>query len=187
MMQLLELSPLVLFGLAYKLKDIYWATGTLMVCCVLLMLVHRAVTGKFKKMHILAAVLAVVLGSATLLYRDPRFIQWKLTVLMALTSLAFLFSMVAGKQPLAQRMMEAAFDQPLEVTRGVWQRLNLLWVVWFGLLAYINIYIARNFSEGAWVNFKLYGVSVALFAFMLPQVIWLSSKLKEPAEGAGSS
>ena len=53
-----------------------------MVACVLLMLVHRLRTGKFKTMHVVTAAVALVLGTATLLLHDKRFIQWKPTVLL---------------------------------------------------------------------------------------------------------
>jgi intracellular septation protein A len=44
MNQLLEWSPLLAFFIVFKLFGIYWATGALMVACVLL-LVHRTSTG----------------------------------------------------------------------------------------------------------------------------------------------
>ena len=58
-----------------------------------------------------------------------------------------------------------------------------LWAAWFALLAAINIYVARNFSEHAWVNFKVFGITLAMIAFMIPQVFWLNGRLKPaPAE-----
>src|ERR1700749_1825572 len=101
MMQLLELSPLVVFFLAFKLLDIYWVTGALMLACILVMIVHRWRTGSFKTMHVITVAVLVVLGTATLLLHDKRFIQWKPTVLLALTAVAFLGSSAIGKQPLA--------------------------------------------------------------------------------------
>jgi intracellular septation protein len=72
MNQLIELSPLLLFLIAYKALGIYWATGVLMIACVLLAIVHRLRTGKFKTMHVLTAAVVVLLGSATLLLHDVR-------------------------------------------------------------------------------------------------------------------
>ena len=54
-----------------------------------------------------------MLGTATLLLHDKRFIQWKPTVLLALTAVAFLGSAVIGRQPLARRMLEGVFSEPL--------------------------------------------------------------------------
>ncbi len=178
MTQLLELSPLILFLIAYKLWGIYAATGTLMAACVALLIVHRLRTGEFKTMHLVTAGVVVSLGSLTLLLHDARFIQWKPTVLMGLAAGAFLISMVVGKQPLVRRMFEGVFPEPLEVSLRAWMLINALWVIWFGALAALNIYIARNFAESTWVNFKVYGITPATMLFMIPQVLWLSGKTK---------
>jgi intracellular septation protein len=183
MTQLLELSPLILFLIAYKLWGIYAATGTLMAACVALLIVHRVRTGKFKTMHLVTAGVVVGLGSLTLLLHDARFIQWKPTVLMGLAAGAFLVSMVVGRQPLVRRMFEGVFPEPLEVSMRAWMVINALWVVWFGLLAVLNIYIAHNFAESTWVNFKVYGITPATMLFMIPQVLWLSGKTKPAATG----
>src|SRR5450432_4011452 len=97
MNQLLEWSPLIVFFVTYKVLGIYWATAALIMVCVLQLLVHRIRTGKYKTMHIVVTAVALVLGTATLLLRDPRFIQWKPTVLLSLTAVAFLGSMFIGK------------------------------------------------------------------------------------------
>src|SRR5579859_1031417 len=147
MMQLLEWSPLVVFFLAFKLFDIYWATGALMIVCVVVMFAHRAIAGRFKPMHVITVAVLAVLGTATLLLHDKRFIQWKPTVLLALTAAAFLGSTVIGKQPLARRMLEGVFQEPLDISPHAWTLINLAWVGWFALLAAANIYVARNFPD----------------------------------------
>jgi intracellular septation protein len=185
MSQLLEWSPLIVFFIAFKAFGIYWATGALMVVCVLVMVVHRLQTGAFKTMQIIVAAVAVVLGTATLLLHDARFIQWKPTVLLALAAVAFLGSMFIGAQPLARRMLESAFNEPLQISARAWALINASWVGWFALLAGANIYIARNFAESVWVNFKVFGITAAMVVFMVPQVLWLSGKTKPaPTEGA---
>jgi intracellular septation protein len=187
MSQLLEWSPLIVFFVAFKVLDIYWATAALMIACVLLLVVNRVRTGKFKTMHIITAAVVLVLGTATLLLHDKRFIQWKPTVLLALTSIAFLGSMVIGKQPLVRRMLDAVFDEPLKISTRTWLLINSVWVVWFALLAVANIYVARHFAESVWVNFKVFGISVATMIFLIPQVLWLSGKTTQvpraPAPG----
>jgi intracellular septation protein len=176
MSQLLEWSPLIVFFVAFKVLDIYWATAALMIACLLLLVVHRVRTGKFKTMHVITAAVVLVLGAATLLLHDKRFIQWKPTVLLGLTAAAFLGSMVVGKQPLVRRMLEAVFEEPLKISSRTWLLINSAWVVWFALLALANIYVAHNFAESVWVNFKVFGISVATMIFLIPQVLWLSSK-----------
>lgn len=179
MSQLLEWSPLIVFFVAFKVLDIYWATAALMAACVLLLIVHRVRTGKFKNMHLISAGVVVLLGSATLLLHDKRFIQWKPTVLLGLTSIAFLGSMVIGKQPLVRRMLQAVFDEPVKISSRTWLLVNAAWVVWFASLAVANIYVASNFAESVWVNFKVFGISIATMVFLIPQVIWMSSKITQ--------
>jgi intracellular septation protein len=185
MTQLLEWAPLIVFFVTFKLLGLYWATGALMAICVIVMLVHRARTGKFKPMHVITAGVAVVLGSATLLLHDKRFIEWKPTVLLGIAAIAFIGSNFIGKQPLARRMFEGVFSEPLELSQAAWRTINTLWAGWFAALALANIYIAHNFAESVWVNFKVFGISIAMMIFMVPQVIWLNGKIK-PAQTEGT-
>jgi intracellular septation protein len=178
MAQLLEFSPVIIFFAVFQWKGIYWATAALMIACVLLMVVHRLRTGQFKTMHVVTVAVALLLGAATLWKHDSRFIQWKPTVLYALTAAVFFGSMFIGKQPLVRRVFGPAFEGAVEISARAWLTINSLWVVWFLLMAAANIYVARNFDVGTWVHFKFIGVPIAMFVFMLPQVFWLSSKTK---------
>jgi intracellular septation protein len=178
MNQLLEWSPLIVFFVAFKLLGLYWATGALMLVSVASLLILRARTGRFKPIHVVTTVIIVILGSATLLFHDKRFIQWKPTVLLGAAAIAFFGSNFIGKQPLARRMLEGVFSEPVELSAYGWRVINTLWAAWLALLATTNIYIARNFAEGVWVNFKVFGISLLMMIFMIPQVVWLSSKTK---------
>ena len=75
--------------------------------------------------------------------------------------------------------------EPLSRARGsaprAWQVINLLWVAWFAAFAILNLYVARNFTVGLWIKFKVFGFPAATMLFMIPQVLWLSSKLPLPA------
>jgi intracellular septation protein len=176
MTQLLEWLPLAVFFVTFEVRDIYWATAALMIACVLQLLIHRLRAGSFKTMHIVTTCLVVILGTATLLLHDQRFIQWKLTVLLGLTSAVFLGSMVIGERPLVRRLLEASFSEPLAVSARGWLLVNLLWAGWFAAFALLNLYVAKNFSVDFWIKFKVFGFPAATMLFMLPQVFWLASK-----------
>jgi len=181
---LLELSPLIVFLVVFELLGIYWATAALMLACVLQLVVHRLRTGRYKTMHVITVIVVLSLGAATLLLHDRRFIQWKPTVLLGLGAIAFFGSMFIGKQPLARRMFETTFNEPLSVPARTWLMINSLWVGWFALLAAANLYVAWNFPESTWVHFKVYGITPATMLFMIPQVLWLSGKTKPVAVDA---
>jgi intracellular septation protein len=185
MNQLLEWSPLIVFFVVFKLYGIYWATASLMVTSVALMSSHKLRTGRYKKMHIVTVVVVLILGTATLLLHDKRFIQWKPTVLLGFAAVAFLLSTFFGRRPLARRMLESVFTEPLELSRRTWAMLNLAWAGWFATLAAVNIYIAQNFAESTWVNFKVWGITIAMLVFLIPQVLWLSGKTRQESPGGG--
>ncbi len=89
--------------------------------------------------------------------------------------------MFIGKQPLARRMLEAVFKEPLEISAQHLAPDQLrCGSAGSPLLAVVNIYIARNFGESIWVNFKVFGITVAMLLFMLPQVLWLQRQDEGP-------
>ena len=72
-------------------------------------------------------------------------------------------------------MLEAQFKLP----DPVWARLNTAWAVFFALMGALNLFVAYRFSEGAWVNFKLFGIMGMMFIFVFAQVLYLSRYMKE--------
>jgi intracellular septation protein len=158
------------------LGGLYWATGVLMAASMALLFAWRWRTGQFKDLHIITAVLVMVLGSATLLLHDKRFIQWKPTVLYGLLAAALLVSTVAGRRPWIQRLFESVMPETIGLSPRAWRLLTVLWAGWFALTAATNLYVVRNFSENVWVHFHTYGISIATMIFMVPQIFWISSK-----------
>jgi intracellular septation protein len=66
----------------------------------------------------------------------------------------------------------------------LWTRLNLMWVVFFVIVGALNLYVAFNFSESTWVNFKLFGLMGLTFVFALAQGLWLARKSEQIAADA---
>ena len=173
MQNLLELAPLAVFAITYYLRDIYVATGALMVAMLLLLVTDYMMTRKIPTMHLVSAVLVVVLGSVTILLHDQRFIQWKPTILFWAFGVAFLLSQWLGKQPLAERLMRGALEGVVMSVKD-WRRLNLVWVVFYLLMGALNLLVARNASERMWVNFKVFGITGLTLIFVMAQAAWIS-------------
>lgn len=170
---LLEFLPVAaFFGTYLYLKDIYTATMVLMVAMVLSALVFYLRTRKVPTMFGISTLLVLAFGAATLLLRNPKFIQWKPTILLWGMALAFLVSTWIGKALLAQRMLQPALGEH-QLARSDWLKLNWAWVL-FGLLTGLaNILIAYNAPEATWVKVKSIGLMVAMFAFLIGQMLWL--------------
>ena len=62
---------------------------------------------------------------------------------------------------------------------SIWSKLNLAWALFFAGLGLLNLYIAHNFSTDSWVNFKLFGTMVLMFAFVIGQSLVLGKYMTE--------
>jgi intracellular septation protein len=176
MQALLEFAPLAVFLVAYYAAGLYAATAALMVAMGVLLVIDYARGRRVPPMHVLSAVLVFAFGTATLVLHNQRFIQWKPTVFFWLASLAFLGSFWIGERPLAQRFLSAALAGEVHVAPAVWRRLNWLWIVFYLLLGVLNLLVAFNASERTWVNFKVFGLTIATFLFIAAQIAWLARR-----------
>jgi intracellular septation protein len=172
MQALLEFAPLAVFFVAYYAAGLYVATAALMAAMALLLIVDYARSRRVPPMHALSAVLVFAFGTATLVLHNQRFIQWKPTVFFWLASIAFFASFWIGDRPLVERFLGAALGET-RVEAAVWRRLNWLWIGFYIFLGFLNLAVAFNASERAWVNFKVIGLTVANFLFVGAQVAWL--------------
>jgi intracellular septation protein len=167
--------PILIFFGAYFYEDIYFATAILMFVMPVVLIVQWLITRKLNKIYAASTALVLVLGSATLLLRNPQFLYWKPTVLNWAIAIVFLGSQFIGKKPIVQRMMESA----AHLTPAQWQRLSLIWVAFFTAIGGINLYVAYSCSEPTWVKFKLFGMLGLTFAFVIVQTVWLTHAMKQ--------
>jgi len=116
-----------------------------------------------------------VFGGATLFFHNPTFIKWKPTALYWLFGCVLLGSAALLHRNLIRNMLEAQIRLP----DPVWERLNLAWASFFIAMGLLNLYVAYNFSEETWVDFKLFGGIGLMLAFVLGQGFYLSRHLEE--------
>lgn len=172
---LFDLFPVILFFAAYKFADIYVATGVAIgATFVQIGWVHFR-HGKVDKMLWVSLGLITVFGGLTLLLRDPTFIKWKPTVLYWLFATALLGSAWLLKKNLIRGMLE----QQVSLPEPVWMRLNLAWAAFFAAMGLLNLYVAYNYSESDWVNFKLFGATGLMFIFIVAQGLILAKYAEE--------
>ncbi len=178
---LFDFLPILVFFAVYK------GTGDIVLATAILIPVTAAQVGwtwfrhrRVENMHLVTLVLVTLLGGATILFQDATFIQWKPTVVNWLFALAFLCSEFIGERNLVQRMLEANLQLPAEV----WTRLNAAWITFFTCVGGLNLFVAFNFDENTWVNFKLFGMLGLTLVFVVLQGLWLAKHLPddEPAD-----
>ncbi|MCC6202359.1 MAG: septation protein A [Gammaproteobacteria bacterium] len=178
---LFDLLPVIAFFAAYQIPDdsltgIEYATVAAIIVSALqvayLWLRHRRV----ERMYLITFALLLVLGGATLLFHDERFIKWKPTLVNWAFALAFLGSTLFGSKCLIERMMGAQIQLP----SPIWRRLNHAWTIFFVAVGGANLFVAYHFETKVWVNFKLFGVLGLTLLFALAQG-WYLLRHMQPA------
>jgi intracellular septation protein len=213
MKQLSDFFPLLLFFILYKfyldLPDefilsvndwvplmqltpgkstdaIYLATLAAIVVTLVQVVLAAIIVKRVEKMPLITLALLLVFGGATLVLKDPLFIQWKPTAINWLFALVFLGSQLIGDKPLIQRMMGNA----IEITeQRVWAQLNLSWVAFFIVAGVANMIVAPEIdpfglqlSEDTWVDFKLFGLMGMTVAFVIAQAFYLARYMPDTDE-----
>lgn len=177
---LFDVFPVILFFVAFKTYDIYVATavaiGATFSQIGWLWLRGR----KIDTMLWVTLAVITVFGGATLLLKDETFIKWKPTVLYWLFGGTLAVAAVAFRKNLVRAMMEKQISLPDEV----WTRLLMSWIVFFGFMGALNLYVAYNFSLDAWVDFKLFGGIGLMLVFMLLQGLMVAKHVQDKNERA---
>ena len=175
---LLDFFPIVLFFAAFKLWDIYVATGVAIVATVAQIGWLRWSTGKVEPMQWMSLGIIVVFGGATILAHDETFIKWKPTVLYWLMGGALAAGMLVFRKNLLKSLMGAQ----LELPEPAWRVMNWSWLGFFAVMGVLNLWVAYSFSTDAWVNFKLFGGLGLMALFVVGQALYLGRFMKEGAK-----
>ena len=173
----LELGPVLLFFIMFgRMKDqTYLIGGTEysgfivttaafvgLICLTTGIL--WALTGHLSRMQIVTLVLVVVMGGLSVWLNDERFIKMKPTLLYLIFAAVLGFGLLRG-----QSYLSAVLDAALPLREEGWMILTKRLALFFVGLAVANELVWRLMSDAAWVNFKTFGLTFAMFAFFLSQ------------------
>jgi intracellular septation protein len=173
----LEFGPILLFFIGFsRMKDQTFHlagkdySGFIVMTAVFIALIVAAtgllwaLTGKLSKMQIMTLVLVVVMGGLSVWLNDERFIKMKPTLLYLAFGGILGFGLLRGQSYLSTVMEEA-----LPLQHEGWMILTRRLTAFFFALAVTNEVIWRLMSTEAWVNFKTFGLTAALFLFFMSQ------------------
>jgi intracellular septation protein len=178
MIQMINALPLMSLTPGESTHAIYLATAVAIVASFVQVSLYWLKYHRFEKMHLISLALITIFGGATLVLQDPVFIKWKPTILNWLFAAVFLGSQLAGGKTLVERMMSHAITVPTMI----WRRVNLGWVSFFLIAGFANIFVAYNFSEETWVDFKLFGLMGLTLAFVFGQALYLTRYMQPDGE-----
>ncbi|CAG9932754.1 septation protein A [Candidatus Nitrotoga arctica] len=175
---LFDLFPVILFFVAFKMFNVYVATGTAIVATIAQIGWVKWRHGKVDTMLWVSFAIIAVFGGATLILHDETFIKFKPTILYWVFAIILLGSNLLLKKNLMRTLLKEKITLPTKV----WNQVNLGWSLFFVLLGVVNLYVAFNFSTDAWVNFKLFGTTGMMLVFVLLQAMALSKYMQEENE-----
>lgn len=170
-----DLLPVILFFVAYKMYDIFVATAVAIIATLaqiaIVYLKHR----KLEKMLVFNGLMISILGGLTILLKDKYFIMWKPSVIYWAFALALLFA----DQFFNRNLVQLALGKQMELSKIVWKKINIFTALFFIFLGFVNLFVAYNYSENTWVNFKLFGLTGLLFLYMIAIAIYISKTNKD--------
>ena len=172
---LFDLFPIILFFVAFKLADIYVATGVAIAATFAQVGWLRLRGRRVDPMLWASLAIIVVFGGATLSLRDETFIKWKPTVLYWLFALTLSGSLLFFRKNLLRTLLRSQVVLP----DSVWARLNWSWAGFFAFMGAANLYVAYSFPTDFWVNFKLFGGVGLMLLFVIAQAFFLSKYIEE--------
>jgi intracellular septation protein len=175
-----EVLPVFLFFLTFKFYDIYAATVVGIGATLVQVLATRIWTEKWDRKQLITLGVFVLFGGMTLYFHNPIFVKWKPTIIFWIFAIVIIGSQLFTRRPLMQRLMQNVLQDKGEVPAHIWTVLNIVWAIFFIVMGAINLYIAYYFSNDAWVNFKFYGVTSALFLLSVFQAFYLMRYISEP-------
>ena len=191
----LELGPLLVFffgnlrgeWLAEKFpvlttlgSPLLIATALFMVATVLSLLVSKIVFKHLPVMPFVSGVVVMVFGSLSIWLQDETFIKMKPTIVNTLFGVVLLGGLFFGKS-----LLGYVFNAAFSLNEEGWRKLTLRWGIFFLFLAVLNEVVWRNFSDEAWVNFKVWGTMPITILFTLSQMpLIMRHSVEEPKSGS---
>jgi intracellular septation protein len=172
---LFDLFPVLLFFVAFKLADIYVATGVAIAASLLQVAWLKLRRQRVEPMLWASLAIIVVFGGATLVLQDETFIKWKPTVLY------WLFGVVLAGAALVFRrnLIRSMLSEQVKLPEPMWARLNWSWVGFFAFMGAANLYVAYHYPTDLWVNFKLFGGMGLMLLFVVVQALFLARYMEE--------
>ncbi|NOJ10229.1 septation protein A [Vibrio splendidus] len=172
MKQILDFIPLIIFFALYKMYDIYTATGALIVASAVQIVLTYVIYKKVEKMQIITFLMVAVFGGMTIFLHDDNFIKWKVTIVYALFAIGLTVSHIMGKSAI-----KGMLGKEITLPEAVWSKINWAWTLFFTLCAVLNVYVAFSLPLDVWVNFKVFGLLIATFAFTLLTGVYIYKHL----------
>ena len=161
----LNYGPLLIFFAANKFGGVFIATAAFMAATAVAIAISWWKTRHVPPMLIFTGIIVALFGGLTLWLQDETFIKLKPTLIYGVFA-AILFTGLATRKPYLKLVMDEALPG-LDDTG--WMKLTRNWALFFVALMGANEVARRVLTTDQWVDFKVWGVTIALVVFTMLQ------------------
>ncbi|MCC5965977.1 MAG: septation protein IspZ [Natronohydrobacter sp.] len=121
-------------------------------------------SGRLSRLQLVTLVMVVIFGGLTVWLNDERFFKMKPTAVYGIFATLLFIGLARG-----QSWLELVMEGALPLTHEGWMLLTKRMAMMFVAMALANELVWRTMSTDAWVNFRTFGLPLALFAFLMLQ------------------
>ena len=174
---LLEIGPVIIFFAVFiwrkgevmviggvEYSSLIQATAIFVPLMIASTFIGWLVNGHLSKVQVLTLVLVIFFGALTVLLNDERFFKMKPTLIYVLFGAVITYGQMRGKG-----YLQALLGERIPMEDIGWQLISRRMAIFFFALAALNEIIWRTQSSETWVYFKTFGLTSAVFIFMILQ------------------
>ncbi|WP_404379846.1 inner membrane-spanning protein YciB [Caenispirillum salinarum] len=149
----LELGPAIAFFLTVRFYDIFAGTIVLLVAGVLSTAVSWSRGRRVPVVPFASLALTGVLGGATLIMEEGRFIKMRPTIINAVAALVLAGGLMRG-----HLLLRSVLGAGTEAEPAAWRRVTIGIVLFLLGLSVTNEIVWRTVSTEAWAGFKAFAI-----------------------------
>lgn len=171
---ILEFGPIVVFLLTYKYSNIMLATAIMVATTTLCLGLSYLIDKRLSVPLMLSGGILILMGLMTLLKGDSAYIKMKPTIVYTIFAFTLYIGAIYDKP-----FVKSVFGTVVEMDNDKWLILSKRFGLYFVVMAIVNEYVWRQYSENFWVNFKVFGALPLSGLFIATQFPFINKHNKK--------
>ena len=175
-------NPITMLALifpVYIFTKSFIALSYMLIAYVSIQVVLEKVTiGKVSQLLFVSWLLIIPFGLATILLRDPLFLQWKFSIVYWLFSLILIISYSMKGPIVLKTLFSLGGDKVHDIPDELLKKLTFIFTFGFISIGLINTYFIYFTTFDTWVSFKFIGAPILLMLITAIPTVYLFSKAK---------
>jgi intracellular septation protein len=149
-------------------RNMVQATWGLVAGAAIALVVGFVLDRRIAPMPLVAGILALIFGTLTLVFHDPRFVYVKPTVTSAAFGIFLIGGMLMGHSPLKVLLNSPSLTL-LALPDEAWKKLTWRYGLFFLFMAGVNEAVWRTQAESTWLLFRFPGATIIHVIFGVAQ------------------